>query len=154
MNWKNVKSDFEEWRKKFLTKKDYKINDKRRNLEPTGNEKPPDVYGVPHNPIIVERPGTQCYSPNLSPQELHDLREAFRPKEQSFIEALKKQLCMVNEEYLKKHINDLQARKHDYTLNAGYLKPLRDTIINKHDIYNIRIALELANDVNDFIKDV
>ena len=48
MDWEKVKRDFEKWRKNFLAPKP-KVNDKRRDLEPTGDEPPPDVYRAPES---------------------------------------------------------------------------------------------------------
>ncbi len=82
MDWEKVKRDFEKWRKWFLAKKP-KVNDKRRDLEPTGNEPPPDVYKAPDSfgKALEEQLRMQniayTYKYLRSPEETREMSEGY-----------------------------------------------------------------------------
>ena len=71
-------------------------------------------------------------------------------RKQEAIGALRQQLDMKNQEYLSNHpiepIKGMQVYK--------VIKGERSHPIDKEDVYNIRIELELADDVNDFIEEM
>lgn len=119
MNWEKIGRKFEEWRKMFLNRNPKpKIIDKRdRNI--TGNEIPPDVYGI-----------------------RNAARESLKERQ-----AIPNNYCIYgDEEYLRQIGHSQNSR------GLVYKKPDRDNPINKEDIYNLRIALELIDDVNEFIE--
>lgn len=116
MNWKEIGRKFKEWQKMFLNKdKGYKITDKRdRNF--TGNEAPPDVYGIKKA-----------------------IRDSLKERHDNYA-------YYGDEEYLRQIGHSQDSR------GLVYKKPDRDNSINKEDIYNLRIILELTEDVNEFIE--
>ena len=126
MDWEQVRKDFEAWRKKFLKRRDYTVNDKRRDLEPTGNESPPDVYGL-------NRP--QGTFVNAIFEQLLDMQNQSYTLRPGY-------MLMPSPEEAKRMVG----------MNVS--GPTREEPIKNDDITDIQIALENSNDVNDFIEEM
>lgn len=127
MDWDKIGKDFEKWRKKFLAKRDYQTYDLRRDLEPTGNEKQPDVYRGNKS----ELPWMPCAALILTPGHRTPSPEEV--------------MNMVRTNTLAPQVEK----------NRGKLyKSTRGKVVVKDDVVNIKISLENSNDVNEFLKEI
>jgi len=135
MDYEQIRKDFEKWRKKFLERHNRSgcVNDKRRDLEPTGNESPPDVYRK-----------TESFRNALENQ--------LRMQNQAYM--LTPGYLLASQEDVQQIITPIAAGRHIY--NEMYRhKPKQDShIIIKDDVINIKISLEKSKDINDFIKEM
>lgn len=124
MNFKEIGKQFEKWRKKFLKKRNKKYN--------INDKRDRNFTGKEKPPNVYKKPYQDIYTQGTVGSFFEDFFGFKKPYHDAF----------ETEEHLRTIGHNQDSR--------GYV----NHAITKHDIYDIRVALEMANDVNDFIKQI